>query len=241
MSTNSMKGRIMKRRSLTTVAAVGLTALAVGAAGCGDDDDSSGSTSTGTMQTADTSGPATETGAAELRANLTAGLQEHVYLAGIAIANGVQQGLDSPEFEAAAATLDENSVALSEAIGSVYGQDAGKQFLALWRDHIGFFVDYTKAKAEGDEMAAEQARKKLDGYRAEFGAFLSAANPELTKEAVATELEPHVNSVFDTIDAVVAGSPDTFTLLREAAGHMPATANTLAGAIATQFPDKFGG
>ena len=87
---------------------------------------------------------------------------------------------------------------------------------------------------------SSKARKKLDGYRAEFGAFLASANPELTKEAVATELKPHVNSVFATIDAVVAKSPETFDLLKEAAGHMPGTANVLAGAISAQMPDKFG-
>jgi hypothetical protein len=228
-----MKGK------LWTAAALALTAVALTAAGCGDDDDNDSSASTTEMSHAASTG-GTDTGGAELRATLTAGLQEHVYLAGIAIANGVQQGLDSPEFEAAAATLDANSVALSEAIGSVYGADAGKQFLALWRDHIGFFVDYTKAKAEGDAKGGQQARKKLDGYRAEFGAFLSSANPELTQEAVADELKPHVESLFTAIDAAVAGSPDVFDLLREAAGHMPDTANTLAGAIAAQFPEKYG-
>jgi len=40
---------------------------------------------------------------------------------------------------------------------------------------------------------------------------------------------------------VLAGSPDVFPDLREAAGHMPGTAKVLAGAIAGQFPDKFGG
>ena len=230
-----MKGLTMKRMLLM----LGVLALTLFAIGCGDDEESS--TASGDTKTEMTSGPATETGAAELRATLTAGLQEHVYLAGIAITNGVGQGLDSPEFEASAGSLDKNSIALSEAIGSVYGDDAGKQFLALWRDHIGFFVAYTKAKAEGNAKAAEKARKDLDGYRAEFGAFLSSANPELTQEAVADELKPHVASVFATIDAVVAKSPDTFEKLREAAAHMPTTANVLAGAIATQMPDKFDG
>jgi len=232
------------RRKLSTIGVAAVAALSLGVAACGDDDDegTAGSSAAAETTHADSrSGAGTETGAAELRATLTAGLQEHVYLAGIAITNGVGSGLDSPEFEASAATLDKNSVALSEAIGSVYGPDAGEQFLALWRDHIGFFADYTAAKAEGDEKGAAAARKELDGYRAEFGAFLASANPELTKDAVAEELKPHVNSVFDAIDAVVAGSPKAFDLLRTAAGHMPGTANTLAGAIAKQFPDKFSG
>lgn len=226
------------KRKLLVLGTMALVALAVVAVGCGGDDDKDGRASVASAETS--SAAPTQTGAAELRANLTAGLQEHVYLAGIAVVNGVGSGLDSPEFEAAAGTLDKNSVALSEAIGSVYGDDAGKQFLALWRDHITFFVDYTKAKATGDAAAARTAKKKLDGYRAEFGAFLASANPELTAEAVAAELKPHVASVFKTIDAVVAKSPKSFELLRQAAAHMPKTADVLAGAIAKQFPDKFG-
>jgi hypothetical protein len=181
----------------------------------------------------------TDAGAAELRANLTAALTEHVYLAGIAVSQGVGEGTDSGAFEAAAATLDENSNALADAIGSVYGDDAGKQFLALWRDHIGFFVDYTEAKAGGDEQAAMKAQEKLDGYRAEFGAFIESANPELPADAVAEELDPHVKSLSAAIDAVVAGDADAFDKLREAAGHMPGTAETLAHGIATQMPDEF--
>ena len=225
------------KRMLLGLGTVALVALSLGVAGCGDDDEGDGGSASATTSVA----APTETGAAELRATLTAALQEHVYLAGIAVVNGAGSGLDSPEFEAAAATLDKNSVALSEAIGSVYGDDAGKQFLALWRDHIAFFVDYTAAKAGGDEAGVRKARNGLDDYRAEFGAFLASANPNLTQEAVAEELKPHVDSVFKTIDAVVAGSPDAFELLRAAAGHMPMTANVLAGAIAKQFPDKFGG
>ena len=217
---------------------------------CGDEESTSsnnGSSSgspTTTMEEQATETPAgnpTESGAATLRATLTAVLQEHVYLAGIAISQGVGEGLDSDAFKASAATLDENSKTLSEAIGSVYGDEAGEQFLALWRDHIGMFVEYTKGKATGDQKAVAKARKDLDGYRTEFGAFLASANPNLTAEAVAEELKPHVSSVFATIDSVVAGKANTFNKLRKAAGHMPNTANVLAGAIASQKPEMFDG
>ncbi|MGH3045027.1 MAG: hypothetical protein ACRDM2_09875, partial [Gaiellaceae bacterium] len=56
----------------------------------------------------------TADGAAKLRQTLTAALQEHEYLAGIAVAQAVvTKKTDSPEFTAAAAALDKNSVALS--------------------------------------------------------------------------------------------------------------------------------
>jgi hypothetical protein len=184
----------------------------------------------------------TADGAAKLRQTLTAGLQEHEYLAGIAVAQAViTKKTDSPEFTAAAAALDKNSVALSEAIASVYGKSAGDAFLPLWRKHIGFFVDYTVGKLTNDAGKANKAKADLDGYRADFGAFLASANPNLTKEAVAEALVPHVSATFTAIDGVVAGDGTGFDKLRLAAGHMPMLAGTLAGAIAQQFPAKFSG
>ncbi|MEW6472534.1 MAG: hypothetical protein AB1679_09695 [Actinomycetota bacterium] len=185
---------------------------------------------------------ATTDGAAKLRQTLTAALQEHEYLAGIAVAQAVvTRKTDSPEFTAAAAALDKNSVALSEAIGSIYGKAAGDAFLPLWRKHIGFFVDYTVGKLTNDVVKATKARADLDGYRVDFGAFLASANPNLTKEAVAEALVPHVTATFAAIDGVVAGDGTGFEKLRVAAGHMPMLATTLAGAIAKQYPAKFGG
>jgi hypothetical protein len=181
-----------------------------------------------------------DSSASGLRAALTSQLQEHVYLAGITVVYGVGKGLDSAEFKAAAATLDKNSVALADSITSVYGQAAGDQFLALWRKHIGFFVDYTKGEATKDAAMTSKAKADLDGYRADFGAFIASANPNLPKDAVAQELIPHVQSLFDAIDAVTgAKQGDAFELLRLAAAHMPMTADVLAGGIAQQFPDKF--
>ena len=230
-----MRGRLRTVATVATVAALGLTVAA-----CGDDDkDNSASTMEGTPAVSKQAG--TESGASTLRAGLTGLLTDHVYQAGIAINTGVNSGLDSAAFKASAATLDKNSVALSKAIGGVYGDAAGKQFLELWRAHIGFFVDYTKAKATKDAKGAAAAKRNLDGYRQDFGAFIASANPNLPKAAVADELKPHVNTVFDTIDAVVAKSPTVFDKLAEAASHMPHTANVLAGGIAKQFPEKFSG
>ena len=225
-----------------------LSATALVAAGCGSDKKdtvtpSAASNHTDTMHSSSaTSGKGgVDTGASTLRANLTAGLQEHVYLAGIAVSNGVGKGLDSAEFKASAGTLDKNSVALSKAIGSVYGPAAEKEFLRIWREHIGFFVDYTKGKATKNAAMVKKANRDLDGYRAEFGAFLAKANPNLTADAVATDLKGHVLTLEKAIDAVVAGDGNAFDLLQAAAAHMPTTADVLSGAISKQYPDKFDG
>src|SRR5262249_13409223 len=60
--------------------------------------------------------------ASGLRTTLNTLFQEHIYLA--AAATGAALGGRDAEFKAAAAALDANSVAISKAIGSVYGQGA---------------------------------------------------------------------------------------------------------------------
>ena len=178
---------------------------------------------------------ATDSSAAELRAALTALLQEHVYLAGIATGTALSGGELGPP----AAALDQNSMGLADAIGSVYGDAAGESFLALWRKHIQFFVDYTTATATGNAAAKAKAVADLDAYRSDFGAFLESANPNLPKEAVAGELKPHVATLFAAIDAQATKDPSQYEKLRIAASHMPMTAKILAAGIATQFPKKF--
>jgi hypothetical protein len=177
--------------------------------------------------------------AADLRSRLTSLLESHVYLTGIAVTTGVLAGLHSAAFKAAASTLDRNSVALSQTIESVYGPSAGRQFLALWRAHIGFFIDYTKAQAAGNTVRAQMALAKLDGYRRDFGAFIARANPNLSQEAIAGELEPHIATLAAAIRAAVKRSPRTFDRLHVAADHMKMTADVLAGGIFKQFPDRF--
>jgi hypothetical protein len=177
----------------------------------------------------------TDSPASTLRATLTAQLQEHVYLAAIATGTALGGGALEPP----AAALDVNSVELSQAVGSVYGDAAGQQFLALWRKHIGFFVDFTTGLATKDTAKVAKAQADLDGYRADFDAFLTSANPNLPKGSVAQELVGHVQSLEDAITAQATKDPAVYTKLMAAAAHMPMTASVLAGAIAKQFPEKF--
>jgi hypothetical protein len=175
---------------------------------------------------------------AELRAKLNTLLQEHAYLA--AGATGAALGGRQAEFQAAAGALDANSVDLSKAIGMVYGQGAETAFLALWRKHIGFFVDYATGVATKDQAKQQKAVNDLVGYTQEFGAFLASANPNLPKNVVADLVKTHVLTLKSVVDAQGANDPKTaYTALRSAAGHMMMIADPLAAAIAKQFPEKF--
>ena len=229
------------------VLAAPLTALSLLLAACG------GSAQPAQQQTTDPSPTATteptaapvvlDEGAPALVQTLTDLLDGHVYLASIAVVMGVTNGLDSEQFKAAAATLDQNSQDLAAAIESVYGAEAGEQFLSQWRDHIGFFVQYTEGKATKNDQMATEALDKLSNYKEDFAAFLeSATGGELPSDAAAEALQMHVDSLVGAIDKVIAGDPGVFDAVYDAAtGHMPHTASALAGAIAAQFPEKFTG
>jgi hypothetical protein len=177
-------------------------------------------------------------GPADLRTALNATLAEHVYLA--AAATGAALGGRQPEFSAAAAALDANSVALSRAIGMVYGADAETAFLALWRRHIGFVVDYTTGVATKDRAKQDQAVTALLGYAEDFGAFLAGANPHLPKAVVADLVRSHIVTLKAVIDAQAAGDqPAVYARLREAGAHMQMIGDPLAAAIVQQFPQRF--
>ncbi|MGH7308020.1 MAG: hypothetical protein ACREK6_04930 [Candidatus Rokuibacteriota bacterium] len=221
----------MKTALAKAVVAVGLVAVT---AGCGQTmaADSSAHTSGMAM-----SNPAPK--ATGLKSALNTLFQEHVYLA--AAATGAALDGREAEFKAAAGALDQNSMAIGRAIGSVYGPDAEQAFLPLWRKHIGFAVDYTVGVASKDRTKQDKAVNDLIGYTRDFGAFLNSANPNLPTKVVADLVQHHVVTLKSVIDAQASkDQAKAYTALRTAAGHMQAIADPLADAIAKQFPDRFG-
>jgi hypothetical protein len=143
--------------------------------------------------------------------------REHIFLA--AAATGAALDGRDAEFKAAAAALDGNSVDIANAVGSVYGKDAGEAFLPLWRKHIGFVVDYTVGVATKDVAKSDTAVNELIQYTRDFGAFLSAASPKLPKAVVADLVKHHVVTLKAVIDAQAAKDPArAYTAVRMAAG-----------------------
>ena len=176
--------------------------------------------------------------AAELLTGLNAGLREHVFLA--SAATGAALGGRTDEFAGAKAALDANSDAVTSVIAGVYGDDAGKQFAPLWKQHIDFLVDYTSAVAAKDQAKADKAMGDLLGYTEAFGAFISSASPKLTKDAVAELIKAHVFTLKDVIDAQAAKNlAKAYLSERTAADHMAMIATGLATTVVAQFPDKF--
>ena len=172
--------------------------------------------------------------AVDLRVELDNLFGEHAVLAMNATNAGVT---GSKSFPAAAKALDNNSVALSKAIASVYGAKAGRMFLNgpfMWRAHIKFFVDYTVALAKHDKAGQTRAVANLKTYTVKFGDFLAGATG-LPKAAVRNDLLGHVLELKGQLDAFASGKySKATTLYHNAYNHMFMTADLVAGAIAKQ-------
>ena len=176
--------------------------------------------------------------ASDLLTTLNFGLREHVFLA--SAATGAALGGRADEFAGAKTALDANSEAITAAIAGVYGDEAGKQFAPLWSKHIGFLVDYTTAVGAKDQAGADKAMGNLLGYTEDFGAFINAASPKLTKDAVADLVKTHVSTLKDEIDAQAARNfSKAYISERTAADHMAMIATGLATTVVAQFPTKF--
>ncbi|MEL3973566.1 copper amine oxidase [Rossellomorea oryzaecorticis] len=178
------------------------------------------------------------TPAADLRATLNHLLTEHAALATMAMQNGID---GSEDFDASVNALNANTEALSAAIASVYGEEAGTQFKEMWSNHIGFFVDYVKATGAEDEAAKKEALQNLDNYRADFSKFLeTATDGRLKSDALSEGLQMHVDQLVGAFDSYAAGDYEkSFEDIRMAYEHMLNPAKGLSSAIVDQYPDKF--
>ena len=172
--------------------------------------------------------------AANLQVALDRLLGEHALLATWA----TQAGLNGDKnFPALAKQLDKNSVAISKAIGSLYGNAAAKTFLNgknLWRAHIQDFVAYTVATAKHDKAGQKKAVADLMAYIQTQAAFFSKAIG-LPKTVLANDLTAHVLQLKGALDDYSAKKYGaTFQLVHGAYVHMYMTGSALSGGIAKQ-------
>ena len=218
----------------TSLALLSILALAVAAVASGALTPKGGGGSTSGMHMTMSHSTAASPKAVQLRIALNQLLGEHAILAIQATQRGLVGGKD---FNAVAKALDNNSVAISKAIGSVYGPAAGNQFLNgknLWRAHIRYFVDYTVATAKHDKAGQAKAVANLMAYIQTQAAFFAKATG-LPKQALVNDLTAHVLQLKGQLDAFAKGNyAQAYALTNGAYVHMGMTADLLASAIAKQ-------
>lgn len=173
----------------------------------------------------------------QLTSSLAMLMGEHVELAVDAMRAGVN---GDAEFEAAAGALDGNTKAVTDAMSSMFGDDAAGQFNGLWADHIDLFVDYTAAHAAGDDSAMTQARNEFDEVISQFGTALATISGGALSDAAVNEvLTIHEHHLIEQID-VYAGDDyaHAHDIAYTAYQHMRDVALVLADGFAEAVGDR---
>jgi len=131
-----------------------------------------------------------------------------------------------------------NAKAIAGSIAPFYGQAASDKLFTLLAGHYGAVKQYLDAGT--DKTKQDAAIKALTDNAGEIATFLSGANPNLPRDAVLGMLAAHGGHHISQINQLRAKEYDQEAETWEAMkGHMYKLADTLAGAIAKQFPDKF--
>lgn len=144
---------------------------------------------------------------------------------------------------AAAATAAEKQVVdnakqIAGSIEPFYGQAASDQLFKLLAAHYGAVKQYLDAGA--DQSKQNDALKSLADNAGEIATFLSSANPNLPRDAVLGLVAAHGGHHVLEIQQLRAKQYDQEAETWEAMkDHMYVLADTLAGALAKQFPAKF--
>jgi hypothetical protein len=138
----------------------------------------------------------------KLRANLTNMLGEHVSLVVASMRAATGQPTD---FKALGATLNQNTVALTKAVYSLYGDKPGEAFQNLWADHVDALMEYTSATVKGDTHTANDALARLRTFEPALAKFLAAATQsQLGAQALARAYSEHDQMLVGEVKAYQA-------------------------------------
>ena len=153
-------------------------------------------------------------------------------------AMAVKAGDAAAEKKAADAVVA-NAKKIADAVGSFYGDAAGKKMLELLAGHWGGVKALTDAGKAGDNAASSKAMQDLGSNADEIANFLSGANPNLpaptVKGLLVTHAGHHAALIGDIMKGDNAAAAKTWTAMQ---AHMNTIADALSDGIAKQFPAK---
>lgn len=146
---------------------------------------------------------------------------------------------DSAKAKAAEDAVVANAKQIADAVAGFYGKPAGEQTLQLLAGHWAGVKALTDATAAKDAASEQKAMADLSTNVTAIAKFFSGANPNLPENAVqslfATHVAHHASQISQIMSDDNKGEQATWTQMQ---AHMNAIADTLAGGIAKQFPDK---
>lgn len=147
---------------------------------------------------------------------------------------------DATQRAAAETEVVNNARALASTIAPFYGESASAQLFDLLAGHWGAVKAYDKATFEASKSAKDNSVTLLTENARAIAQFLGNANPHLPEDAVFGLLAAHGAHHVTQIDQIKARQfekeAETWAAMRK---HMLVIADSIAEALAKQFPEKF--
>jgi hypothetical protein len=134
-----------------------------------------------------------------------------------------------------------NAKKIADAVGSFYGDAAGKKTLELLAGHWMGVKALTDAQKAGDTAAVTKAMQDLSANADAIAKFFAGANPNLPESAVkglfVMHAAHHQTLTGEIMKGDSAGAAKTWSAMQ---AHMNTIADALSDGIAKQFPQKAG-
>jgi hypothetical protein len=152
----------------------------------------------------------------------------------------VAAAADQPDASFAAERLLKNQEDIGNAIKPFYGEQAGNQLTSQLKDHITIAVDLLEAAKAENNTALEETEQKWYANADEIATFLSAANPNWTKEDMLNMLNEHLSLTKTEAVARLTGDYATDVTTFDALyKHAISMADEFTVGIVKQFQEQF--
>jgi len=147
---------------------------------------------------------------------------------------------DPEERDAAEKEVVANTKQIASTIAPFYGEAASEKFYSLLDINIGAVREYSEATVAGNTRQQDAALAHLASNADDIADFFSRLNPYLQKETVrgliAAHGAHHVLQINQYKVREYAHLGATWPMMRQ---HVYVIADTIAMALAKQFPSKF--
>jgi hypothetical protein len=139
----------------------------------------------------------------------------------------------TPDFDAAARAINDNTRALVSAIDTLFGAPAARDFQSLWAQHVEQLVGYGAAAAAKDAGRQDQARAALRDFEGRMATFLRAATGNrMSSGDLAAALSAHDQMLLRHADTYAARDYATaHDIAYQTYEHMVDVAGVLADAF----------
>ncbi len=132
-----------------------------------------------------------------------------------------------------------NAKKIADAVGSFYGDAAGKKMFELLAGHWGAVKALTDAQKANDTAGVNKAMSDMAANADAIAKFLSGANPNLPEGTVKGLLVAHAGHhqalTGEIMKGDTAGADKTWAAMQ---AHLNTLADALSDGIAKQFPAK---